>query len=300
MDPCSPLTLCSFPPNSWLQLRRPRGDEGSDVFVEHEVGPAILIEAGDDEAGVDLTADLIIQGVTELKGRALDQQALPYLVRRRGQVGIGDGVFDLQPALLVGQVQIEDVGEGIQETGQEGATRLSNLRQGTAHLLARYGVKQAETRALELYHYAFGHPLTSRVILKELGGQDIPETALVKRQPDIARIVAEQVIEERFFDQLGAHGYLEPLLWVVCILRKFNPTPLRYFAAKFLPDRYAKEPGGFYLDAIRDLQDTTLVRWDSAAAGYVLDPVVRQIMAKNLAMRQPGTFREWHEAPERY
>jgi len=167
--------------------------------------------------------------------------------------------------------------------------------EGTAELLTKLDVERAETVARALYDYAFGHPLASKVIFKELAPEGIDEQTLEKNRDKIAEVVRDKVIEERFFDELGKHQYLKPLLWGVCILRKFNPTPLRHFTVSFIDAEYEQKPGGFYLDAIRDMQDTTLVQWSSAAGGYTLDPVVRKIMAKNLSMREPAEFQRRHQ-----
>ena len=170
--------------------------------------------------------------------------------------------------------------------------------EGTAELLTKLDVERPETIARALYDYAFGHPLASKVIFKELQElipEGVNEHTLEENQDIVAEIVKSKVIEDHFFDELGEHGYLEPLLWGVCILRKFNPTPLRHFTVSFIDAEYEQKPGGFYLDAIRDMQDTTLVQWSSAAGGYVLNPVVRRIMAKNLSMREPTEFRRRHQ-----
>lgn len=167
--------------------------------------------------------------------------------------------------------------------------------EGTAELLTKLNVERAETVARALYDYAFGHPLASKAIFKELAPEGIDEHALEKNRDVIAEIVKTKVIEGRFFNELRDHDYLKPLLWAVCILRKFNPTPLRHFTASFIDGEYEQKAGGFYLDAIRDMQDTTLVQWNSAAGGYTLNPVVRKIMAKNLSVRQPTEFQQRHQ-----
>ncbi len=170
--------------------------------------------------------------------------------------------------------------------------------EGTAELLTKLDVERAESVARALYDYAFGHALASKVILNELqklAPEGIDEHTLEENRDTIAEIVKGRVIEGRFFKELEKHDDLEPLLWGVCILRKFNPTPLRHFTVSFIDGEYEQKPGGFYLDAIRHMQETTLVQWSSAAGGYILDPVVRRIMAKNLAMREPTEFRRRHQ-----
>jgi hypothetical protein len=124
---------------------------------------------------------------------------------------------------------------------------------------------------------------------------EVDERALVEHHEAVARSVREKIIEGRFFDELGQHEYLRPLFWAVCILRSFILTPLRHFTVGFIDGEYEEKPGGFYLDAIRDMQETTLVQWSSAAGGYMLDPVVRKIMAKNLLMTDRDEFRRRHQ-----
>ena len=165
--------------------------------------------------------------------------------------------------------------------------------------LARLDVEKAESLAHGIYEYAFGHPLASKAIFKELrklvaSPELLDERVLEENLDTIKEVILHEVTEKQFFSELGEHDYLKPLLWGICILRKFNPTPLRRFTVQFIDAEYEQKPGGFYLDAIRDMQDTTLVQWSSAAGGYILGPVVRRIMAKNLYMREPEKFHRWH------
>ncbi len=83
--------------------------------------------------------------------------------------------------------------------------------EGTADLLAKLDVKRVETVARALYDYAFGHPLASKVIFKELQGrapEGVDEHTLEQNRDIIAKIVEDKVIEKRFFDELGKHNYL--------------------------------------------------------------------------------------------
>jgi len=159
--------------------------------------------------------------------------------------------------------------------------------------------------AAELGRYAFRHPLTTRAIVEALREQgiqpsDLTSEVLRANEAFIADQIHEQVIAGYFF--AGVAPELASLLWLACIPRKFDVTPLRALAVLFYPDRgYADRPSGFYLDTIRDMQDTRLVKWDSEWDGYALLPVLRRIIARNLYMRDPDTFRTWHEqAAEQY
>jgi len=166
--------------------------------------------------------------------------------------------------------------------------------------LARLDVEKAESLAHGIYEYAFGHPLASKAVFKGLrklvASSELLDERVLEENLDIVKeVILDEIIEKQFFGELGKNVYLKPLLWGICILRKFNPTPLRHFTMHFIDAEYKQKPGGFYLDAIRDMQDTTLVQWNSAAGGYILGPVVRRIMAKNLYMREPEKFRQWHQ-----
>lgn len=176
----------------------------------------------------------------------------------------------------------------------------NRTKEASVEQLAKLDVEKAESLARAMYDYAFGHPLASKAIFKELlrlvnDPELIDECVLEENLDTIKEIILHEVIEKQFFGELGEHDYLKPLLWGICILRKFNPTPLRHFTVHFIDAEYEQKPGGFYLDAIRHMQDTTLVQWSSAAGGYILGPVVRKIMAKNLYMQEPAKFRQWHQ-----
>lgn len=160
----------------------------------------------------------------------------------------------------------------------------------------------AEALAASLFDYSFGHPLTTKAIYHTLAAQRpaaapfVPEE-VVTQEEAIRDTVYRQVVANHLLREIpeAQREILEPLLWAICILRKFNPTPLRHFAIQFLDADYDQRPGGFYLDIIRELQDSTLVQWSSAHSGYILHPVLRRVMAKNLLMRDRDEFRRRHE-----
>jgi hypothetical protein len=172
-------------------------------------------------------------------------------------------------------------------------------KEETTEQRTKLDVEKAESLAHGIYEYAFGHPLASKAIFKALrklvaSSELLDERVLEANLDTIKETILHEVIENQFFGELGEHDYLKPLLWGICILRKFNPTPLRHFTIHFIDAECEQKPGAFYLDAIRDMQDTTLVQWSSVVGGYILGSVVRRIMAKNLYMREPEKFRRWH------
>jgi hypothetical protein len=151
-----------------------------------------------------------------------------------------------------------------------------------------------------IYPISFGHPLTTRIIsdeIEKIGRQKqtpVSETLLRDNKKTIGEIVDTQVIQTRFFHNVP--GEIQTLLRVMCVLRKFNPIPLRHFAGQFVEKSYYEKPGAFYLDTIGRMVDTTLVEWSSARGGYVLDPVARRIMARNLLEREPERYIELNQA----
>ncbi len=168
---------------------------------------------------------------------------------------------------------------------------------GTPEQLEKLGLDSALAAAL--YPYSFGHPTTTRAIVDAFQTQDIAidPNSLAQHQTIIADVVYNQVIQGRFWAELGKkNDDLKRLLELACIPRRFDVTPLKAFGSRFYPKQdYGDKPGGYYLDAIRDMQDTTLVQWNSERGGYILLPVLRWIMAKNLSMRDPEQFQDWHK-----
>jgi len=141
-----------------------------------------------------------------------------------------------------------------------------------------------------LWNYSFGHPLTTRVIYDTLCrlSPDAPLDAVETRETDVAQEVYGLI--ENHFLSVVAQSELRELIWDTCVLRKFNVAHLRTFAG----DEGATRSEASYLNVIRHLVASTLVRWSSEDGGYVLDPVVRQILARNLQMREPGQYLGQH------
>src|SRR3972149_1483723 len=99
-----------------------RGDERGDVAREDVLGIDVLVEAGENEAGLDLTGDLILQRVAELERLAGVDPALSLGFLEACQIGIRDGVADDQLAPLR-TFPIENVLERVDEAGQQAAPR---------------------------------------------------------------------------------------------------------------------------------------------------------------------------------
>jgi hypothetical protein len=169
----------------------------------------------------------------------------------------------------------------------------------TTEFLEKLGIQQSRAVAGALYEYTFGHPLASRIVIDNLLC-DIPAARIDVRTFDerreaISETISAEVIDRCFLDQLGSRPDLRSLLWTICVLRKFSPTPLRHLAEGLSGGESKHWQGGLLLDAVRDLQETTLVQWDSATSEYTLDRMVRKIMAQNLAVREPAEFQRRHD-----
>lgn len=169
----------------------------------------------------------------------------------------------------------------------------------------------------ELWSYTYGHPLFTKVIINALVQDNgvLPEQLdsefLANNQTLIQRVV-RQTIEDTYlsrFDNLslesgdlvreygGAYD-LKKLFEMAMILRKFEVTPLKRIATRFDPNGdYDQRPGGYYLDAIKDMQVTELVCWSSERGGYCDSlPAMRMVMNKNLQMREPERYKFLHQA----
>jgi len=147
------------------------------------------------------------------------------------------------------------------------------------------GEEPAGETIAALWNFSFGHPLTTRVIYDALCrlNPHAPLDDVETREEELLQVVYD-LIEKHF---LASVKELRDLIWDICVLRKFNVAHLREFAAIGEADA---------LRLIRDLVVSTLVHWSSEDGGYVFDPVVRQILARNLQMRKPEQYQEQHQA----
>ncbi|MEE8392447.1 MAG: AAA family ATPase [Anaerolineae bacterium] len=138
-----------------------------------------------------------------------------------------------------------------------------------------------------LWNYSFGHPLTTRVIYDTLChfNPDAPLDGVETWEEKLVQVVYD-LIEKHFFASVKQRE-LRELIWNICVLRKFNVAHLREFAD--IEEQNA-------LSRINELVASTLVRWSSEDGGYVFDPVVRQILARNLQMREQERYLKQHEA----
>jgi hypothetical protein len=152
------------------------------------------------------------------------------------------------------------------------------------------GKQPSDEVAAALWSYSSGHPLTTRVIYDTLFrlNPEAPLDTIAARETDIAQAVYRLI--ENHFLTVVAQPELRRLIWDTCALRRFNVAHLREFSV----DEAADRSDGFYLNLIRDLVASTLVHWSSQAGGYVLDPVVRRVVARNLRMREPERYLEQH------
>ncbi|MBL7078381.1 hypothetical protein ISS42_01830 [Candidatus Shapirobacteria bacterium] len=145
-----------------------------------------------------------------------------------------------------------------------------------------------------VFYFTGGLPFANREIIR----------LLRKNAGQVDKIFAESVyknvIEQKFL--AGIPEALKPILKLTATLRKFDPNSLKHFSVALLgPEYYKEESRYFYIDAIRDMQETRLVRFSSADGLYILHPAVRKILDRNLQVREPDEFKKGHsEAAEFY
>ena len=172
----------------------------------------------------------------------------------------------------------------------------------TAAMLEKLGVDRR--LAGTFFAYAFGHPLTTRVIvsaLEEAGiaASEIDAASIERNESLIAEKVYERVIRDRFLKALPRgreRERLECLVEIACIPRRFDVAPLQAFAQKFDGELFPNEAGEYYSEAISVMRSANLVQRTSKQRGLGLLPVLRWIVSKNLSMRDERTFVAWHGA----
>ncbi len=150
-----------------------------------------------------------------------------------------------------------------------------------------------------ILRFSAGHPLTSREVLEELidiGQQQEKEIIDKDTLKEILRRIngtVDRIIDGVILKEVKATD-LKTYLDNVCILRKFNASPLRFFLTRFEDESYETKADRFYLDLIAKMVETTLVRWSSAHRGYILDPTVRKMMANVLRENETGEYIKRH------
>lgn len=153
-----------------------------------------------------------------------------------------------------------------------------------------YGkVSDQETEVVA--YFAEGLPFANREVMRLLG----ENAGQVDKR--FGELVYKNIVEQKLLAEIPEA--LKPTLMVTATLRKFNLTPLKHFSMAFLGPEYEEKPGGFYLDAIRDMQETRLVRWSSTDGGYILHPVIRKILDRNLQVRESDEFGRRHSEAAR-
>src|SRR5918997_1558668 len=119
---CGIVTGLATGSSCLLWFDRPGGDEGRHVGGDRIVAVAVFVKTGDQEAHSDLTPDLLLQRVAELERLSplhLPPQLLFVLAR---SVGVGQLVPDPDLARAIGELEVEDVDHGVEETREQGAT----------------------------------------------------------------------------------------------------------------------------------------------------------------------------------
>src|SRR5215217_3387726 len=119
---CGIVTGLATGSSCLLRFDRPRGDEGGHKGGDRIVAITIFVEAGDQESRLRLAPDLLLQRVAELE-RLFPLYLPPHLfLALAGCIGIGQSVPDPDLIRVIGELEVEDVDRGVEETGKQGAT----------------------------------------------------------------------------------------------------------------------------------------------------------------------------------
>src|SRR5919107_554476 len=119
---CGIVTGLATGSSCLLRFDRPGGHERGHVGGDRVVAVAVFVEAGDHEARFDLAPDLLLQGVAELE-RLSPLHLPPQLFFGPARsIGIRQAIPDPDLARIVGELEVEDVDNRVEETGEQGAT----------------------------------------------------------------------------------------------------------------------------------------------------------------------------------
>lgn len=168
--------------------------------------------------------------------------------------------------------------------------------------MAAKAVRAGEQVGRYLVRHTYGHPLASERLASKIEkklGLALEECGNIELSADEALL--DSVLEEVIAEVLSAlDGSLHDQALAVSILRWVNIESLRRVSEKT-----GLEPEGLgdghYLDqVIGEMQAHHLLNWSSNRNCWVMDPVLRCLMAHSLEIRDPGQFVKTHQAAYDY
>src|SRR5215207_9453535 len=119
---CGIVTDLATGSSCLLRFDRPGGYEGGHEGGDRIVAVAVFVESGDQEARFDLAPDLLLQGVAELERLSLLHLPPQLFFGPARSIGIRQAIPDPDLARIVGELEVEDVDNGVEKSSEEGAT----------------------------------------------------------------------------------------------------------------------------------------------------------------------------------
>jgi hypothetical protein len=96
---------------------------------------------------------------------------------------------------------------------------------------------------------------------------------------------------------LGDHEKLRPFFEALCVLRSFDEARIPSLLKAYCEEWTGREWEYAECQKVRkELVNTTLVRWDGAARGYIIDEALRPLLENHLKLNAPERWQQLHLA----
>lgn len=155
---------------------------------------------------------------------------------------------------------------------------------------------QRDSLGRAVYAISFGHPLSSRVVLKHVYQRFPPPLTVEREQAAVQWLEAHQldVIKGVIGELLQRvapvlDNELRILFSDIALFREFDVNTLRRLLSQ-LPGNQKQHTQSSLLIKIRRLLETRLVSWNATLRAYQIDGTVRRIFAQGLRSTDPGRY----------
>lgn len=139
-----------------------------------------------------------------------------------------------------------------------------------------------------VFSITVGHPLSIVTLFQQFEQQPVTTEWLAQHEKVMSRRVAETLI-----DHIVKNGgtELREVLRILSLLREFDVATLRTILPQFLVTFQSRSQSAL-LVTIKQLQETTIVRWNGERRAYQIDPTVRSILSNDLFLNMSSQYGE--------
>ncbi|MBN1263551.1 MAG: hypothetical protein JW991_04310 [Candidatus Pacebacteria bacterium] len=269
-------------------------------ILEELIGQ-LVIQLPDSESGKAFSESVTLAGFKELIRGMNDSGFLPVIVLdMQDQAGEGDvDLFEkeLMHPLIRGEAsglflsvgnfphrfKKFDVRHGVRSFTL-GPLLQNDRDDEVGCFLNRRGFEGNRVLAFSLNEICFGHPLILEAILAQFPGLNVGWLASSQGRRAVAGLVRE-IIDNEILGDLDGNDDLRSSIWSASHIRQFSAGSLREMRSVLGENRETGE-----LELIRTMQNVGLAKWTTDVRGYVFEPTLRAIMAKNLLMTDPESY----------